>query len=180
MSSRALHLVHGPRLRATQSVSVAFGSTASELLVRMEVRGFEPFVQPDLGPPGSGPHWGLWESDVVEVFIAEPGGRVPYCEYQISPLGQYFELEVLEPRKKINRDYRSGGKWSAKRVGENGWDALFRIPWNVTDAPTFLGNIFAILGQGAEKRHFSLFTPPQAEPDFHLPELFSEISVVPH
>lgn len=174
MSMRTLHLVHGPRLRAHQKVSVGFGFTGTELLVRIEVRGFEPHVQADLGPAGSGPHWGLWESDVVEIFIAEPGTHLPYYEFQISPLGQYFELEILEPRKKINRDYRSGGKWSAKRVGDDAWDALFRIPWKT---PQILCNVFAVLGESAEKRHLGLFTPPQAEPDFHLPEYFSEISL---
>lgn len=184
---RLLGLVHGPRLRSEQRVSVGFGATSSEFLVRMEIRGFEPIARFELGPPGSGPHWGLWESDVVEVFVADLGSnsaRLPYYEFQISPLGQYFELEIRTPRVAVNRDYRSGGRWMATRLGDSGdgWDALFRIPWTAigvkhSQVPTeVLGNVFAILGQGKDKRHLSLFTPAQDQPDFHLPEHFQRIS----
>lgn len=176
---RPLHLVHAvdPASVRGIDVSVGIGSTASELLVRFEVRGSEPFVNPDL--PRGESQWGLWNWDVVEVFVQAPDSS-RYFEFQISPLGQQFELEIRKPREDMDRTYRSGFQARAQRSAEDRWEATFRIPWaalgQADGAPAVIrGNAFAILGEGSRRSYWSLFTPPQSSPDFHIPAHFQQL-----
>ncbi len=50
---------------------------------------------------------GLWEGDVVEIFIKPRENDARYYEFEVSPLGQYLEVEILEPRIEVNFDFRS-------------------------------------------------------------------------
>lgn len=119
--------------------------------------------------------WGLWEKDVVEVFVR--GDRQSrYFEFQVSPLGQYFELEIFEPRVRTNRSYVSGANFSAAVKEGNGWSASLRIPlksimWTGEDEQ-LVGNAFACLGPVEKRTYWSLFLPEQKKPDFHLPKYF--------
>src|SRR5438105_4220775 len=77
----------------------------------------EQRMPPLTNPSLSGDGWGLWDRDVVELFvsdssIASVAGRspastgLPYYEFVLSPLGQVFQLKIHEPRKKFDRDFR--------------------------------------------------------------------------
>jgi hypothetical protein len=137
-----------------------------------EVRG-PVRANPEL-PVGES-QWGLWDWDVVEVFVA-PGGlarRLPYYEFQASPLGQHFELEVLEPRRRVNRDFRSGLRAGATQF-PGGWRAWLEIPLaalGYTGMP-LIGGCFSITGPTGGREYRSLFQAPTAHPDFHLPDQF--------
>lgn len=175
---KPLKLVH-PRRAPGPKIAVGFAATDRECIVRFEVAGADPVVNPDLSREESA--HGLWDWDVVEVFIAHPT-LDRYFEFQISPLGQHFELEVLEPRKRTNADYRSGFKKRAVRVSDDAWTATFQIPWTALGWPsehkgarTVRGNAFAILGSSESRSYWSLFTPPQETPDFHRPQEFGEL-----
>jgi hypothetical protein len=104
----------------------------------------------------------------------------PYLEFQVSPLGQYFELRVIRPRiefdplKKFHFQVHSevsntleGQAW----VGEIRIDLSFHhLHWPL------IGNAFAILGKAGGRNYYSAFTPPQSIPDFHIPSHFSKFS----
>lgn len=46
---------------------------------------------------------GLWDFDVVEFFVSTGSSfqeviSAPYYEFQVSPLGQFFQLKIISPR----------------------------------------------------------------------------------
>ena len=177
MTMTPLRLVHAEAGGDAQArVEFAVGVEGDQLVARFRVSGARPaHVNPALA--AEGPQWGLWDWDVVELFVS-PGGPAPYYEFQVSPLGQYFELEILEPRRRWDRAYRSGLTWDADRAGEGEWAATMRIPLRrigITGEGALRwlrGNAFAILGAPGSRTYWSLHTPPQSVPDFHRPEHF--------
>jgi hypothetical protein len=44
-------------------------------------------------------NWGLWEQDVFEVFLQPGGTKCPYYEFQVSTLGQGFQLTIYKSRQ---------------------------------------------------------------------------------
>lgn len=129
---------------------------------------------------------GLWNTDVVEIFLRLSHDG-PYYEFQVSPLGQFFELEIIRPRVELNSEYKSHGKFEAQSLssteGEYSWSASFLIP--LQSFPSFTqnefkiekleGGLFAILGTPQQRSYYSAFLPPQRVPDFHKPEFFKKL-----
>ena len=168
--------------RAAGGVHVRFSLEGDRLVAAFEVEatGEEPSVNPDL--PADASAWGLWDWDVVELFV-RANARPTYYEFQVSPLGQYFELEIFEPRKRFNRDFTSGFRQSVTRSRSGGWQARFEIPlsrlgWDGRPE-SLVGNAFAILGPAGHRTYWSLFLPPQQTPDFHLPDRFRPLPLEP-
>jgi hypothetical protein len=189
---KPLHCIHPTAQTASKeadpgySAQVGFGLAGDRLRARFVVRCPELNVDPEV--PDNAPHWGLWERDVVELFIGFP--HKPYFEFQVSPLGQYFELKVLEPRMQWQRDLP--GAWSrgariisapeaapgSPHQGAH-WEAWMEIPlrplgWG-GDLEQLRGGAFAILGAASRRTYWSLFLPPQEKPDFHIPESFGRL-----
>jgi hypothetical protein len=173
---RALNLVHPAVAPAGLGpVSVALALQGDELTVRFDVTAASSHSNPALARDAA--QWGLWDWDVVELFIQPRANDPTYYEFQVSPLDQFFELEIFEPRKRFNKEYSSGfGHKASSRPG--GWTAEMRISlaklgWN-GEATTLRGNAFAIIGGGAPspRSYWSLFLSQQQKPDFHLPEKF--------
>lgn len=121
---------------------------------------------------GSYQNWGLWEFDVVEVFLTrEPGERLPYIELQISPLGQTFALLINTPR--VETSYPEHLSFESNARVENGkWTSILKIP--VAEIPgkekVIYGNFTACLGPSGQREYFSL--APLEKIDFHQPKLF--------
>ncbi len=158
------------------SVSFAPPDSAGVLAVSFAVSGATPHVNATLSKESS--QWGLWDWDVVELFLSANDTPV-YYELQLSPLGQYFELEIFEPRKRFNKQFASGFGHSVNRLGADAWQAEFKIPlsklgWN-GKVDTLRGNAFAILGEPGAKSYLSLNLPEQEKPDFHLPQYFDRL-----
>lgn len=162
------------------SIEVEFSIRQSALIAQFKVAGQSRLnLNPDL-PVGSS-QWGLWDWDVVELFV-RANGDPAYYEFQVSPLGQVFELEIFEPRRRVNKDFRSGFGASAERLGETSWHAEMSIPLARLDwdrrIESIQGNAFAILGGavgGEPRTYWSAFLPPQLQPDFHLPSYFKSL-----
>lgn len=163
------------------SVEVRFSLQGDMLLADFDVSHENqiPFVNAGLSTAES--QWGIWDWDVVEVFV-KANSADAYCEFIVSPLNQYFELEIFEPRKRFNRDFASGFEHEVRSLGPGHWKAQMRIPlaalsWD-GKAESIQGNAFAIFGKDSEATHrtyFSLFLPKQDSPDFHLPQYFREL-----
>ncbi len=161
-------------------MSARFSLWGSLLTAKFQVTGStHPHVLHHLR--GEGPHWGLWEGDVVELFVraTAPGACSDYFEFQVSPLGQTFELRIIEPRKKVDPGFRSGFTAMAEAISPSEWHAwmqvdLGRIGWsgNLKDLE---GGAFSILGKPGARSYHALFLPEQAVPDFHLPQHFQAI-----
>jgi len=116
--------------------------------------------------------WGLWERDVVEVFVQAREGE-GYYEFQVSPLGQHFELRVFEPRARVDRDPRTGLTVGAA-LGDGSWRGWIAVDESLLD-PNLVGNAFAILGSPDARSYWSLFAPPHSPPDFHQPGHFRSL-----
>jgi hypothetical protein len=170
-----LNLVHPKKVpgAAEIEVDVTFGLRDGDLAVEFSVKGSPARVNPTLAMDRS--QWGLWDWDVVEVFLRLGESPGTYYEFQVSPKNQYFELEVFEPRKRFNREFASGFGHRAA-ITENGWHAEMRIPisklgWDGNPESVY-GNSFAVLGEAEQKTYWSQFLTYQEKPDFHLPEFF--------
>ncbi len=170
-----------PETPSGLEVDTEFELQGEELIARYRVKNPPMHVNEELSEVE--PQWGLWEWDVVELFIAlgrnEAGEPLPYFEFQLSPLNQYLELKILQPRKEIDRSVRTGVSRKVIRADSEEWLSELRVPlrrlgWN-GDPLNLIGNAFAILGSGEGKSFWSAFLPKQRQPDFHLPEFFRPI-----
>jgi len=124
----------------------------------------------------------LWDRDVAEVFLqSEPSNLRRYKEFEVSPNGQWIDLDIAPGEK---HDLRSGMK---RRVvldeDAKTWIAELAIPmkclvkefdsdgiWRV--------NFYRVEG-ALEPRFYSAWRPTgTAVPNFHVPEAFGELVFV--
>lgn len=170
-----LNQVH-PFAESGASVCVGWELASDRLVARFEVEGSQLVVNPD--PPRGRSAWGLWETDVVEIFVRARAAEDRYFEFQVSPLGQHFELEIFEPRKRFNQDYASGGVFEAQTAAK-GWSARIEVPLRALEwdghRESLVGGAFACLGPKEARTYWGLWLPKQEKPDFHLPEHFRRL-----
>jgi len=133
-----------------------------------------------------GPCDRLWEFDVVEAFI-RPADADGYFEFEVSPLNQWLDLHVLEPRHKVDWDWRSQLKSATLLEEEEGlWLTALRIPFEPmaktkakTTPPqpgtTWRINLFRAAGREPERQYFCWRPTLTPEPDFHVPRAFGTL-----
>lgn len=186
MKKGTLHLVH--RQLAAPVVpppeyALRWDSLKGSLQIEFRVIGRVPHVNPALPDDRSAER--LWEHDVVEAFISLASNEAevltaPYLEFQVSPLGQFFELRILEPRKKVEST-PLGLKLQAS-IYPDSWTACMEIPLQEhfkNGVPQSLfGNLYAIFGASGGREFWSLYTPPQEIPDFHIPAHFKRLLIL--
>ena len=109
---------------------------------------------------------GLWEYEVVEVFVAQADRPQVYTEIELGPGGHHLALTFTEVRQAdrtgvpmVFESHRAHGRWQgeARILAED----LPPRPWRV--------NAFAIHGQGAARRYLSWCPLGGDQPDFHQP-----------
>ena len=114
---------------------------------------------------------GLWNYDVVEVFISR-ANKTPYLELQSSPINQKFALIINIPRI----DFESPKILSTKVdiSSKNPWVTVINIP--ISDIPgsgnILYGNCFSCLGSAKKRQYYALNINDGESADFHKPELF--------
>ncbi len=116
-------------------------------------------------------NWGLWEYDVVELFI---GTKSHYLELQVSPLGQGFILEIFKPRQLYFTPFQYEFHFSSSVQGES-WKAslsldLEQLKFTTDDEIHY--NAFAILGGALQREYYALNINQEETPNFHRPDLF--------
>ena len=126
----------------------------------------------DPSPPPSpvGPMDGLWNFEVVEVFVAGPDER--YTEIELSPSGHHLVLQLDGIRRpvatRIPIQFKAqveGGRW--RGVARIDRALLPPQPWRV--------NAASIHGSGTERMYMSMVPLPGGEPDFHQPRPFQRL-----
>lgn len=125
---------------------------------------------------------GLWNYDVVEIFISNLSKHNQnlnhYFEFNVSPLNQYFELEIFKPREKSNNAFTSNFKHHCE-LTDNIWKTYFQIPLHIFNTTfenlNLYGNFCACLGKSDQRTYWSSFLPMQEKPDFHLPQYFRQL-----
>lgn len=121
---------------------------------------------------------GLRESDVVELFLGEPGST-RYQEFNLSPRGAWWTMGFSGYRVRMTTNPMPGVRCYADVVGEV-WRTAIVIPlreltiaW-VPDAGTL--NVTAI--HGLPQQFATAVDLGGGEPDFHRAERFPRVRIV--
>lgn len=144
-----------------------------ELGAKIEVR-VEAAYYGDLAPPGpAGRRDGLWEFEVVELFLL--GAQDRYLEIELGPHGDWLGLSLAGPRIVVDDSVsiefeaeidRSGGRWSGRARIDRDWE-----PIGLDRA-----NAYAIHGTGADRRYLAMSPVLGDKPDFHRLEFFTRLT----
>lgn len=139
-----------------------------------------------LGPTAAKETWSLWDFDVAEIFIGgDPTHPRRYKELQISPAGEWVDLDVDRDRKGLEVDWRwdSGFRWkSVIAADRQTWIGEMQIPWKAIDATParegreYRTNLYRI--EGKEPARKFLAWRPVMSPSYHTPERFGVLRLV--
>jgi hypothetical protein len=127
--------------------------------------------------------WGLWDYDVVEVFIGHDAQNIGrYKEFEVSPQGEWVDLDVdrSRPGKHVDWLWNSGFRFqtdidSSRKI----WRCEMQIPWKAIDPrPPATGNqlrlnLYRIEGAPPNRRYIAW--RPVHSPSFHTPEAFGTL-----
>jgi hypothetical protein len=134
----------------------------------------------------SGPRVGLWDRDVVEMFLGDDWTNIRhYREFEIAPTGDWIDLAIDLDHKSYDHNWRSGWQTMARIDEPNKvWYAAARIPLSavsakpVQDGTKWRMNLYRIDGLGADpQRHFLCWQPTcvQNRDPNHVPEHFGTL-----
>jgi hypothetical protein len=124
---------------------------------------------PPASPPGRAD--GLWEHEVVELFVRGSGGG--YAELEVGPHGHHLFLTFREERERT-ASHPLEVAWLPAHPGR--WAAETTIPWTLLPPSPWTGNAHAIHGVGPDRRYLSW--SPQV-PDFHRLERHRPLDLTP-
>ncbi len=137
---------------------------------------------PPAGAPG--PTIGLWEHEVVELFVLgasqedDPDAPPVYTELELGPHGHQLVLRLRGVRQVVGRllplEYET-------RIDATGvldaWCGVALLDRALLPPPPHRINAYAIHGTGDKRRYLALYPGPGEGPDFHRLECFEEVSL---
>ena len=132
--------------------------------------------------PDSPPGWrdGLWEHDVVEVFLAPPesaSGR--YVELEAGAAGHWLALAFGGVRQRA-AEWRGIDVSVSSRVADGRWQGRLEVPREPLEAwvgpPPWHGLVTAVTGPPGSRTHLTWPRLPGAQPDFHQPEAWRALA----
>ncbi|MBM3783308.1 MAG: hypothetical protein FJW30_03055 [Acidobacteria bacterium] len=144
-----------------------------------------PFERQHLRPAASRKEetWGLWDYDVVEVFIGHDLDNIQrYKEFEVSPQNEWVDLDVDRARKGKEVDWlwNSNFKFLSRvDTRRKVWLCEMAIPWTAIEArPVRAGNelrlnLYRIEGPPPDRKYMTW--RPVNSPSFHTPEAFGRI-----
>jgi hypothetical protein len=141
---------------------------------------------PRPNPTSAKEAWGLWDYDVVEVFIGDDLNNInTYKEFEISPDGEFIDLDVNRDRKGKEVDWlwNSGVEYKTKIDDDRKvWVCEMRIPWKSIDRRKPVAdnqlrlNLYRIEGAPPNRKYIAW--RPVGNPSFHTPEKFGRLRLV--
>lgn len=142
------------------------------------------YLKPD---PGTAKEtWGLWEYDVVEVFLGHDYKNINlYKEFEVSPQNEWVDLDVDHAAKGKPVDWLWNSNFTFKsRVDKEAkiWYCEMRIPWASLDpgkpavGREYRLNLYRIEG-GPKPRKYMAWSAVNAE-SYHTPERFGTLRLV--
>lgn len=168
---RTLRLISPAKSILKNPVDVQFSLAGDTLLARFNVRAKTLNAKPVLGP-GEFP----FQFDVVEVFVSVEGdARLPYFEFELTPLNQTLQVKILDPKKPFINGVDLGLRTSVERTAW-GWIGHMEIPllalgWK-GDPAMVVGDALAVQGKRPNRSYWSAVLPAMRRPDFHQPKYF--------
>ena len=128
---------------------------------------------------------GLWDRDVVEIFIA-PDRNEPrrYFEFEAAPNGEWVDLaiDLTSGVRVTDWEFRSGME-SAARIEADRVVTTIKIPWAALGkrpeaGDIWLGNLFRCVGRDPNRGYLA-WSPTLTEvPNFHVPGRFGEFEFI--
>ena len=137
-------------------------------------------------PRNDAPRRGLWDRDVVEVFLGDDWDTLGhYREFEIAPTGDWIDLAIEIDRPRADAAWKSGWKAIARiDAHANIWYAACQIPLrsvtkkNVGPGTRWRANLYRIDGEGPDSdRRFMCWQPTcvkDRDPN-HVPENFGTL-----
>jgi len=151
-----------------EEVSLRLSGLPESLLLEIEA----PFHgdPPPQTPAGSTP--GLWDFEVVELFVCGPSED--YTEIEVGPHGHYLALRLSGVRRPIE----SGLPLHVETaISGQTWRGRVHIPREILPVGPHRMNAYAIHGQGASRRYLASFPTGGASPDFHQLNCFQAVTL---
>ena len=162
------HTWDGQPAEPTEQALVGLQRLGSGLMLRIEA--------PDHGdpaPPGPAGHTpGLWDHEVVELFLCGPGQR--YLEVELGPHGHHLVLLLDGVRQPVDSPAALDVTWAH---GPRRWTAQARLPASWLPPRPWRANAYAIHGTGDARRYLAATPVPGDGPDFHRIDLFPPLFI---
>ncbi len=127
---------------------------------------------PPPGPPGATD--GLWNHEVVEVFVLGSGPREPYTEIEVGPHGHHLVLRLEGRRNPVETKLPLELDAVIVPDGKR-WAATARLSARHLPPQPHRFNVYAIHGIGAARRYLAWRPPGGDAPDFHRLEVFEPL-----
>ncbi len=112
---------------------------------------------------------GLWEFDVVELFLVGPGHE--YIELELGAGGHWLFLGFDRIHHRSQEFDRFEPLVQFERTDEKMWRSRIVLPWDVLPENIRAMNAFAILAGN----HLALSPVPGEKPDFHQPDYYPRL-----
>jgi hypothetical protein len=178
------HTWDGTAVRCSEEVTLTVDWTQASSGLRIAVDAPYHADPPPPGPPG--PTDGLWDFEVVELFLlsaSDTGASPRYTEIELSPHGHHLVLELAGVRNIIRgrppMDFTAMVFTAAIDPATRRWHGEARLEGRFLPPPPYRGNAYAIHGQGGERRYLARTPIPGETPDFHRIDLFPPLNLEP-
>lgn len=132
-----------------------------------------PFYDDPAPSAPSGEMMGLWEYEVVELFLLGAHGH--YLEIELGPHGHYLIL-LLDGIRQVKK--RLQPHHCASRISGSCWQATLTLDIDQLPLPITHVNAYAIHGHGIKRRYLAAFPVPGEKPDFHQPRFFAALTTL--
>jgi hypothetical protein len=154
------------------------------LYIRFDAAQAEPLVE-SVEPDLASKTLGLWDRDVVEIFIApDPDEPRRYFEFEAAPNGEWVDLaiDLTSGSRETDVEYSSGMQVAA-RVEDGRVVTAIKIPWSSLhkrpeSGEVWLGNLFRCVGRDPDRGYLAWSPTLTEKPNFHVPERFGEFKFV--
>ncbi|MCR4313871.1 MAG: hypothetical protein NUV84_01330 [Candidatus Uhrbacteria bacterium] len=148
---------------------VSLSQTKEGLLIRVHAPMLHEQKVPDV-PVGSRIE-GLWEYDVVELFLVGPGHQ--YLEIELGAGGHFLVLgfDSILHRSDAYESFKPILRF--EKTNEKTWKSSITIPWKMIPENLRALNAFAIMAG----QFLAYSSVPGEQPDFHQPDRYPSISL---
>lgn len=128
---------------------------------------FHGTAQFDQSLPRGSFHAGLWEHDVLELFIRDAHSKA-YQEFNLSPSGAWWSALFSEYRMVSADPFIKPVVSIDAHNSSEGWKVGIKIERSsLMVDPSSTINVCAISGHGQERRYYSALPVVTDNPDFH-------------